>query len=408
MMRWWWVGGLLGIALASVAWATRGTVRTAQGESFTGNVDRNDDGSVTVTSDQGIQTRIEAADVAVVLPATSADQEFYLRLSRLNPGDVTHRMDLANWASQNNRPDLAEIALAEVLKIQPANRAARLALDGADRQMELDRTAPQRPSAVPATMPATQHPATQTSAGPPTTLPGEMLSDEQVNTLRQKELPAEDVPLRILLRNDVIGRYLAGGGRDARAFRALSLGQQARQILATGDPALLADVRIVNDPPSLRIYRQRINPIVTTACGSIGCHGGNGAGDFHLYGNDFPNAAYTNFYNLQTYRCSVGGVPYLAVDRTLPERSLILQFGLASDQATAPHPHVAGYRPRYRVRSDGGYQQVLSWISDELNPVLPEYGITLGPRAAAVPRPSTRAATAPTSSTSAPSATSQP
>lgn len=395
MLRRWWLGALVVFSLAAFCRAESGTVKTVQGETFTGEITRNRDGSVTVIS-HGIATQIDPTDVAVVLPATSIDEEFHNREARLDPRDVSGRIDLANWASQNDRPDLAVTVLQQALQISPGNRQAAVALNIANRQVELNEAAHHsRAAGIATTRSATTQRSTATTAEAEQSGPHQVLTDEDINTLRQKELPADDESVRIVLRGDVMRRYLAHGDHDVAAFRQLPLSQQARQILASGDPDLLPDVRVLNDPPSLRIFRQQIDPIIETACGTVGCHGGTGGGDFHLYSNDIPNAAYTNFYILQTYSTLIGGVPRPTVDRTLPEQSLILQFGLAASEASMPHPAVPNFRPRFRVRSDGGYQHVLEWIADDLNPVLPDYGLAVSPYFGQPPQATTKPATRP-------------
>ena len=63
------------------------------------------------------------------------------------------------------------------------------------------------------------------------------------------------------------------------------------------------------------------------------------------------------------------------MDRTKPEMSLLLQYGLPDQTADIKHPHVRGYNGIYRGRDDVKYRAVLAFLQS-LRPVQPDYGIT--------------------------------
>src|SRR5207245_7888611 len=106
-------------------------------------------------------TRIDKRNVPAggIEYTASLDDQYNERHAKLAPNDVKGRIDLASWATQNGRSDLAVKALDEAVKIDPASRDAALALDTAQRQVELEQrqhTAKPAAGPGPATKSATQ------------------------------------------------------------------------------------------------------------------------------------------------------------------------------------------------------------------------------------------------------------
>jgi hypothetical protein len=210
------------------------------------------------------------------------------------------------------------------------------------------------------------------------------LTADEINVIRQDELQSSDTNVRITFLNQVRERYLFGGNKDATAFNAMSDVDKALTILRSGDPQLTKDVKRVTDPVALLDYRTKIQPRLLAGCASSGCHGGPNGGNFYLY----PNATqtdvwYTNYYILQTYTKSVsdsggfgsGPVQRGMVERTHPETSLMVQFGLPPTVATNPHPKVADWKPMFLTDQDPMYKATITWMGRTLKPFAPDYGI---------------------------------
>jgi len=64
----------------------------------------------------------------------------------------------------------------------------------------------------------------------------------------------------------------------------------------------------------------------------------------------------------------------------VPERSLVLQFGLPALQGRPPHPKVAEYRPRFRGRDDPAYLVIDDWLTNDLRVIQPDYGFNVSPK----------------------------
>ena len=399
-----WLVGLIGVGLLATATsmlpAKPGIVRTKDGTVYRGDVTE-DEKFVTI-KDRGIATRIDKRNIpaGAIQYTASIDDQFNERHAALAPNDIKGRMDLANWATQNERPDLAVTALEEATKIEPTNRDAALALDTAQRQVELDQRKkgagaatppppPPGPGAKPGTTPpppATRGVASQPAAAAPPGPGGKqppmehrLLNADEINTIRQKEMLAGDPKVIVQFKNDVVKKYLATGARNTEGFRKESQVEQAIEILDHGDPKLANDVRIMTDPSPIVDFKQKVYPVVATSCASTACHGGTKAGNFGLFPGQSEPALYTNFYILQTYAKTINGTQYLMMDRQLPERSLFLQYAVPASESEVSHPQAPNFRPRFRTKTDAGYKAVLDFLKSTLNPISPNYGIKVAP-----------------------------
>jgi hypothetical protein len=368
------VAGLALCALIAAADPPRpGVVQILDGHTFTGDITQ-DNNSVTITSQNSV-IHFDKRNVLKITFTVTADDQFNGSLSKLAAADVKGRIDLAAWATNNRRPDLAVTALQQAHKIDATNQDVITALDTAQRQVDLNARNAATPAA-PADATATTKPAV---AAKTPAMPHRLLTDDEVNIIRQKEMSADDPTIRVRLENNVVARFLTNSDLDAVAFRQLPLPRQAIQILAFNDPKLSNDVRIVTDPQSLIDYKQKVHPLIASSCASNACHGGAKASDFGLFPGNSTPAVYTNFYILQSYTIPISGTQYRTIDRGVPDRSLLLEFSLPENIADVVHPNIAGYRPRFHSRQDESYRAILTWING-LNPVMPRYGVNVSPK----------------------------
>ena len=401
-----WLAAALGTAAVVVvlagtwgapAVAKPGVVTDLQGKPYGGDVTEDD--KFVYISAPGGQIRLDKRNVAKVDYAADVDNQYKRRHDKLAGNDVKGRMALADWANGLARPDLAVAALEEARQIEPANREVALQLDAVQRQMDLDRRRGKAFAAVRGAAKPTPSAAKPVSATTgPTTGPASMpamarrlLTADEVNIIRQKEMRGGDRQVKVRLEHNVARRFLQGTGDDPKAFARMSGEAQALTILGRGSPDMAKDVRILTDPTPLRIFKNRVLPIVALGCASTACHGGTRAGDFSLYPGNSTEAVYTNFYILQTYAAQIGGVKYLAMDREVPERSLVLQYGLPPLAGKPPHPAVKDWRPRFHGMDDPAFMTVDDWLTDTLSVIQPDYGFNVS---AKLP-PSTQPATMP-------------
>jgi hypothetical protein len=401
MFRRWMVGGLSVVLLASALLAKPGVVTNRQGETFNGDVTEDD--KFVYVNGAGGQIKLDKRNIASVVYADTIDDQYAARHAKLGAKDVKGRMELAQWANDNNRADLAVAALQEARKIDPMNKDAARALDAAQQQLDMDLAAakdkgkPAGPTTAPVTASATAAgkatttPTTQMAAAPP--LERRLLTPDEINIIRQKEMQPDDPAVKVNFTNNVIKRYVTSGDHNMADFNKLSKEAQALEILTHGDAAMAKDVHITSDPTPLADFKKKVYPIISSGCASSACHGGTKAGDFVLYTGDTPAAVYTDFYILLNYSTSVDGVKYLALDRETPDHSLVLQFGLPAKDGKPPHPKLPGSRTIFKSTTDPKYDAIFTWMTKSLSELQPDYGIHV---ASSVPGPTTQPVAAPT------------
>jgi hypothetical protein len=401
MFRRWFIGVLSTVVialLASVLLAKPGVLTTNQGAKFTGDITEDD--QYYYVNGAGGQIKVDKRNCTVQYTQTIDDQ-YVTRHAKLGEKDVKGRIELAQWANQNGRADLAVAALTEARTIDPFNKEAATALDSAQKQLDLDeQSKTKEKKAPPATEPvkggtaatpgATTAPAAAAEAPP---LERRLLNADEINIIKQKEMKPDDAKIRVKFENGLVKKYLASGNKDAAAFNKLSPQGQALQILTDGDASMFKDVHILTDPTPIAEFKTKVWPLVVSGCGSTSCHGGMKAGSLAFFPGDTTAAVYTNFYICQTYAASVDGTKYQLMDRDVPKRSLVLQFGLPQSMGVPPHPKVTNYRPRFKNDTDPAYAVISDWLTNELQLPQPDYGIKVGakvmgtsqPAAAAVP-----------------------
>jgi hypothetical protein len=388
----WLIGGFSVALLASVLIAKQGVVKDRQGDTFKGDV--TEDAKFVYINGTGGQIKLDKRNIDSITYAEAVDDEYKARHAKLADNDVKGRMDLADWANQNGRADLAVAALTEARKIDPFNKDAARALDAAQQQLDLDNAAAHPKSSGPATNPATTMattaPTTQNAVADDASFPRRLLNADEINTIRQKEMSSDDTTIKFRFDHNVIRTYLAANPDvDKDEFNKLTDMDKANKILTNGDPKLAKDVKVLTDPKPLLEYKTKVNTVFLQSCGLNGCHGGTKGGDFGLYTGDSTPAVYTNFYILFKYSKTIDGVRYLAMDREVPDHSLVLQFGLPHADAKPPHPKVANWKPRFKSVDDPAYATIYNWMTKSLSVMQPDYGIRVSSHLAAAAAPTT-------------------
>ncbi len=306
--------------------------------------------------------------------------------AKLSRTDVSGRITLAREAFEHHRYLDARDLAQEALDINPDSSDANDLLLNAMAQLRLERarSTPATEQALPLAGPTTTAPITGPSHA------AKVLSPAGINTIRQFELQSTETNVPIHFDSDVRRQYaMKIWHHPIEQFMRMTPMEQAVQILHDGTPAMQNDVKIMRDPQAMLIYRRTIQPYVIQNCATSRCHGGtNGDGLILLTPAESEAASYTNFFILQAYTKSVpgrGGIfgrgDLHLIDRTQPNKSLLLQYSIPQDVSDYDHPKVQGYHPPLRGIDDPRYRQIWSWIHDSLNPSLsvPNYGISYTP-----------------------------
>jgi hypothetical protein len=395
--------------------AKPGVVKTRDGQTYEGDV--KEDGTIVTVTTRRVPLTIQRADVESIEYLGTIDEQYAQRMGKLTEKDVNGRIDVARWAFDEGRYDLARDAVESALTIDPNSRAGNTLLESIRVQIRLERAKKGGATTAEARRPTTG-PATAVAAGPTTAPattvidPRNLLTADDINTIRQIELKQSDTHVRINFSKDVKKRYATAQNIRVQDFNARTQFDQLQEILANGTEDMRRDVRIVSDPASILEYRRVIQPALLQSCATSGCHGAAGAGGLMFFSPaDNENVSYTNFFILQTYRLKAaeqqgpfGAGEQRLIDRVEPSRSLLLQYGLPASIAERDHPKVSGYRAVFRNRDDNAYGRVFEWIRDGLKHPLgtDDYGISYTPPTGrggghAAPAPTTNPTTEPAS-----------
>lgn len=361
------------LVVAAVASAQQMLVKLKDGRQVIGEVTETED-RIVVTTKFG-DVPYDKADVASVEPYATPETEYEKRLAEIDKSSAEARYGLARWAFDNDMLEVAQDELQASLEIDPEYERARLLL----RQVTaLIRQAAEREG----TGEEPGDDGTGAEALAASGIKPEMLvSEEDIYRIRLEELREGD-RVRVEFRDDVIDRFIERmTGRDEfrrpraeERFRSLPRRDQVMYILDKtdrNDSAIREDILIKSDPGVMREFRGRIWPIISRSCGASKCHGGAEVrGNFKVINiaGRGDRIDYTNFLLID----GVARGSRRLIDRSRPEESLLLEYGLPPQQARYKHP-VKLSPPPFRDRQDPAYQRVLDWLESLDGPEHPNY-----------------------------------
>jgi hypothetical protein len=310
------------------------------------------------------------------------EEQYKRKLAALpKTASAKDHVELARWLFDGKAYELARTEADAALKLDPNSAEAVTLSTTIQGQLRLERaktagtTPPVTPVAVKPDAPV--RPAVTTPADTShTALMHKYLSPEEVNQLKQAEWSQKDATVKITLSVEAKKKYVTSVQGSLAAFNALSPADQAREILVKGTADQRKEVKITNDPAIFAEYKRTIQPMILTGCATAGCHGGVNGGKLFLYGTPENDAAsYTNFYLLMTTSAQVNGAQRMMIDRTYPDKSLIVEFGLPSELSKVNHPEVKGavWRSIFRSPEDAQYKTFTRWMDKLVTPD-PKYG----------------------------------
>ncbi|HUS47009.1 MAG TPA: hypothetical protein VM098_02730 [Phycisphaerae bacterium] len=367
------------LVFAAVGLAKQQTIKLKNGNKITGEITRTSDG-YKVRLPSGLETVIKADEVAEIVDVVSAEEEYekqkaQVKVDPQNPSR-THYV-LANWACQKGALErgnlekayleIAQKELHEALRLKPEYEAAQLLLKRVEKKL--------RPPEQVGRIDDTKAVVTPVKAV------DTLLDKVDINRIRLAELrEGDDVP--IAFQGNVVEKFI----QDYRSkgplaepdgetkFRQLSNIQKAIYILDNidrDDFATKDKIVVRNDPKFMVEFRKNVWPIIARNCGRSDCHGGDkAAGGFKLLPvrGSRESTEYTNFYILDSFRKA----DLYLIDRSIPEKSLLLQFGLPEKLADDDHPKAI--TAIFADNSDSKYVQLRDWIQS-LRAVHHGYGL---------------------------------
>ncbi|HET6429982.1 MAG TPA: hypothetical protein VM389_07000 [Phycisphaerae bacterium] len=392
------LGVLVAVLLAAAAArAETKVVYLKGGRQFTGEVTRTADGSYEIRT--GMGTVIVAGDeVLRVEDAVTPKEELKNRLDKAGE-DPDAIYQVALWARDQKMLPEARDLLRKVIELKPSHENAALNLKLVE--LELAKTTGTGPRPI----------STTQGTGPvePVRIdPSQLLTIDDIHRIRLVELASPD-RVAVEFRNDVLTRFMKKmEGQDMfaerdgdRRFLRMTRVEQVMYILKNtelGNTGIRDDILIKSDPEVMKVFRQRIWPMVRNTCASVQCHGGaKGAGSLRLF--DLPmtddRVAYTNFFILQGWQKKGKRV----VDRDAPISSMLLQAGLPSNIAEPGlgHPGKALPNPPFPSQKHPAYVMTDKWIQSLSRSLrmLPGYGIRYKIPGMPEPQPPTTTAPVP-------------
>jgi tetratricopeptide (TPR) repeat protein len=371
-----WLAAAAGIFLVSSLFASQAIVVTNDGQTLQGEIEQR--GGAVIVTIHGVQTVIPKNQIESITPVVDEDAELAQRLVRLDPNDVSSRLDLAHEAFEKGRYEVAREALREMLEIAPDNDDAKQLFDTVQSQIRMERN--KNVAAKPTTM---------IHAAPSPNVDSRLLlSAADIQTIRRAELNPYDVSARIRFDGDVKKRFADSQKISFGSFNALSPAQQAMKIFSDGDASMRDKVQVLSDPQTVMDFRRVIQPLVLQNCATVGCHGATTGRKLILYQPaDNDAITYTNYYILQRYaqkssqnRGIFNSNQQRLIERGHGERSLLATYGLGA------HPPINGkpVAPIFHNADDPRYKLLVQWI-DAMPISEPNYGIVYPPPPATQP-----------------------
>lgn len=184
------------------------------------------------------------------------------------------------------------------------------------------------------------------------------------------------------------------GEKTRREFRGLN-GPQKLHYIAYYKGAKYADrVKIKSDPEVFKAFKRHVMPTVLRNCATAGCHGapGNQTLRFHLFNDPkrTDGTTYADFLMLHEFERGDQRI----IDRSRPERSLLLTYLLPTKDVLPElrHPGGVKLKPVFNSRSARSYKQIEDWIRSLLHPA-EDYGVSFfgrAPASQAVEEPATK------------------
>lgn len=353
------------------------------GRRLAGVLEARTDSAVTIRI-AGIRLTLQRTDIARLEVLEPVAVQHQRMLEAIGPQDAAGLVELARWALERERYDLAEEDLREALAIAPNDPEAEELLRLVVSLRELRRRAGTgEPSEAGA--------AARSEAEPDDAFP--LLTAEQINLIKVFEIDLSDPP-RLLIPREVVEAFLEAYAGQPEVpttpeGRQAFLRRPAAEILGVmfrlRAREFYGRVEVLGRPRAMELFRNNVHRgWLLNGCATAQCHGGSEAGRLQLYtrARNSDATVYTNFLILERFRLA-DGTPL--IDYRQPARSPLLQMGLPRERSAYPHPAVLTatgrgerWRPVFRSEQDRTFARAVQWIGTMYQP-RPEYPIEYPP-----------------------------
>jgi len=309
---------------------------------------------------EGIAAKYPREAVDQVRPYPT-DEELYERFrATVEPDQYGARYTLALWLYQKKMYAESKRELEGLLEATNHYEAKQL-LNEVNAQLKLlapnpNDTAPKRGS---------DERAQREKDDPKTPL----LSPSDVNLIRVYEVDLKNPP-RMQISDSLIAKMLEryssselipAKSTEKSAFYSKDPADILRTLFALKARDLYGEVKVLGEPESLNLFRQRIhNAWLINNCATSRCHGGPDGGRLYLFNKNFkdPEVRTTNLLILA--RTSLDGLPLIDFDK--PTDSLAFQYALPKTEARRPHPDVRGWEPVFTQGRRNLQEDFVDWV----------------------------------------------
>jgi len=199
-----------------------------------------------------------------------------------------------------------------------------------------------------------------------------MLSDDDMNLIEVYEVHLDsDPPPRIEIPEQALRDFLKEFQEDDRVPRGKDAQDEFLRADGVEQLSLLfkvrardyyGSVRIKSRNESLRVWsnlhRRYLLGYFQPRLGEGQVRGLRLFGPEFGKGRDRQRLEMTNFYILTQVQIDGKSL----IDRTTPEESLLLQWGLPREEAKFPAPDVEGWRPYFNDTDDRRFKEMVEWI----------------------------------------------
>jgi len=291
-----------------------------------------------------IEVRVPRDTIASVYPENDLMERYRLLRESIPADDIEQILFLAEWLRRNDMLDLALEETNSALAVDPTDSEAIRMRRLIEQQVRMrDRARERRPRGEGAdNEPRTGASLRQRDGDFP------LLTEKDANLIKVFEVNLSSPP-KMVIEKEAIDALLDGyGGRlgvpSSEEGRATFYRKPPVEILEMmyrlRARELYADVRVLEVPQSLKIFRDAVNTTwLVNSCATSRCHGGMDAGTLRL-SNRKPSAErsfLTNFLILERHKLA-DGTPMINYES--PAASPLLQMTLPRHESLHPHPKV--------------------------------------------------------------------
>lgn len=348
---------------------------------------------------EGIRSEFRRDVVDYVLLEPTTEENYRRFKESLTPNMQARHFRLCQWLFEKKQYELARKELAELLGHSNMDEARKL-LTFVDAQLAMMNrdTSPPKADAFRGDG-ESENPNKPAATGIvplKDLLPDQLLTKRDVNVIKVMEIDFRQPPA-INISPDTVRKLIETYRMDdrvpvtpdgqTRLFRAAAERplEVLRLLFELQARDLYPEVKVLTEPRSLNLFRQRIhNTWLINSCATRRCHGGLEAGRFFLHRKGYKNerVRYTNFLILDRLELDP---EWPLINYQQPRDSLIIQYGLRRDMARKPHPDVRGWRAVFTKGNSRLLENAILWIQSMMNDPRPAYPVEYIPPGSSEP-----------------------